>query len=136
MATHLEEKFATAWTSAFPHLPFEREVVIAPWEAWAQERKLLGLASRKIPFRGDFAWPLAQVIVEVQGGTWKAGGHSSGSGIEKDCQKTVVAQLAGWVVLPMTKQMVTNAKQQTIWLPRIAELIEARMAERTDGGPE
>lgn len=123
--SHLEETFAAAWAHRFPDLPFQREMEIPPYVDWAPERKLLGLAKRTCkPYRADFAWPCAAVAVEVQGGTWKAGGHSSGYGIQRDCEKAVVAQSGGWLLLPLTKQMLI--KQQGIWLPRIARLIVQR----------
>lgn len=125
-SSHLEEKFAAAWLKRFPDLPFQRELAIGPYVEWAPQRKLLGLAKRACrPYRVDFAWPRASVAVEIQGGTWVAGGHSSGYGIQRDCEKALVAQCGGWVLLPLTKQMVI--KQQGIWLPRIGRLVVNRM---------
>ena len=59
-------------------------------------------------FRFDFAIPTANLLIEVQGGTFAKGktGHSSGMGINRDCEKTVLAQLSGWRVFPVdTKQI-------------------------------
>lgn len=64
------------------------------------------IPGRKFSF--DFAIPTANLLIEVQGGTFAKGktGHSSGMGINRDCEKTVLAQLAGWRVFPVdTKQI-------------------------------
>jgi very-short-patch-repair endonuclease len=121
----LEDRFATAWAVRYPELPFQREVVIPPWEAWSHERKLLGLAKRRQAYRADFVWPEARVAVEIQGAIWKGGAHSTGSGVNRDCAKTLVAQCGGWAVLPLTDRMIIP--QQLIWLPRIAQLITDRI---------
>lgn len=123
--SRLESRFAAAWMRDFPSLPFVRELEIPPWQAWASERKGLGLSSRTTSYRADFAWPEALVVVEVQGGIWGKGAHSSGTGINRDCAKSVVAQCAGWAVLPITDRML-DGNQQWIWLPRIANLIRDR----------
>jgi very-short-patch-repair endonuclease len=126
--SRLEDRFAAAWLRDYPALLFEREIVISPWHVWSAEKKLLGLSTRRMAYRADFAWIAARVVVEVQGGIWKAGGHSSGSGINRDCAKTVVAQCAGWAVLPITDRMLSG-KQQQIWLPKIANLIRRRLED-------
>jgi len=66
---------------------------------------------RAIPgrkFRFDFAWPEFRLLVEVQGGTWINGGHSSGSGIARDCEKGNLATLAGWKVLHVTGDQIRS----------------------------
>jgi len=123
--SQLEERFASAWKRDYPDLPFDREIVIPPWDIWAREKVLLGLARRRVAYRADFVWLEAMVAVEVQGGIWSLGGHSSGSGINRDCSKTLVAQCAGWAILPITDQMISG-KHQRIWLPKIAQLIRGR----------
>lgn len=59
---------------------------------------------RAIPgrqFRWDFAWPDDKLLVEVQGGTFARGkmGHSTGMGINRDCEKQNLAALAGYRVM-------------------------------------
>jgi len=64
------------------------------------------IPGRKLRF--DFAVPSASLLIEVQGGTFAKdrSGHSTGMGINRDCAKTVIAQLAGWKVFPVdTKQI-------------------------------
>ena len=73
------------------------------------------LADRK--FRFDFGIPSASLLVEVQGGTFARGkmGHSTGMGINRDCEKTILAQLEGWKVFPVdTKQI--HSGQALKWI--------------------
>lgn len=125
MPSRLEAQFADRWGKLYPGLPFVREQTIPPWEAWASERKALGLAKVRRAFVGDFLWPEAQVVVEVQGGTWTKGGHSTGTGIQRDAIKALTAAAGGWVVVGLTGQMV--GEQGGIWLPKVAGLIRSRM---------
>jgi hypothetical protein len=122
----LEDRFAARWQQLYPALPFEREYSLPAWEAWASERKALGLVTRRVRYRADFAWPEAQVALEIQGGTWTLGKHSSGVGIERDCAKAFTAQASGWACLAITGTMLK--KQEAIWLPKLSALIEARWA--------
>jgi very-short-patch-repair endonuclease len=126
MPSRLEAQFAHTWGKAYPSLPFSREVSIPPWEAWAVERKALGLAKVRRAYVADFAWPDARVVVEVQGGTWVKSGHSTGGGIQRDAIKQVTAAVGGWLVLPLTAQMV--GEHSGIWLPRVAAVIRQRRA--------
>jgi very-short-patch-repair endonuclease len=50
-------------------------------------------------WRFDFAWPDQKVAVELDGGIWTKGGHSTGTGIMRDMEKSNQAQLDGWLVL-------------------------------------
>jgi very-short-patch-repair endonuclease len=122
----LEDRFVARWQRSYPDLSFEREFSLPAWEAWATERKLLGLVSRRVRYRADFAWPAARVALEIQGGTWTLGKHSSGVGIERDCAKSFTAQADGWACLAMTGTMLK--KQEQIWFPKLAALIHARAA--------
>lgn len=120
----LETLFLRRWRELAPDLPPEAEYVLPAWEAWASERKALGLVSRRVTYRADFAWPAARVALEIQGATWTLGGHSSGAGIERDCAKSLTGQAGGWCCLQLTGSMLQ--RQHQIWLPKIAELIRGR----------
>lgn len=50
-------------------------------------------------WRFDFAWPDDRLAVEVHGGTFSQGGHSRGSGQEKDFEKSNAAVVLGWRLL-------------------------------------
>lgn len=59
-------------------------------------------------WRFDLAWPEHLVAVEVDGGTWIGGRHTTGSGIEGDALKVSEAAVLGWRVLRVTRSMVDS----------------------------
>jgi hypothetical protein len=123
----LEQSFLLQWRARFPELPPERELVLPAFRDWAAWMKESGrLARRPPPMRVDFAWPRALVALEMQGGTWsrRRSGHSSGSGIDRDCLKSWVAQEGGWILVQLTTTMLRD--QELVWLPRLANLIRTR----------
>lgn len=80
-------------------------------------------------YRLDFFFPAARLGVELQGGTWVAGGHSRGRGYQRDCDKLAACTLAGIRVLWFTTDDVTSGKALTV--------IEAALAQFSppDGTP-
>jgi very-short-patch-repair endonuclease len=56
----------------------------------------------------DFAWPVALLAMEVEGGTWVAGRHTRGAGFARDCEKYNRAAISGWAVLRVTTEMVED----------------------------
>lgn len=82
------------------------------------EREVALITGRK--FRWDFVWRWPEypgLAVEVQGGTWKKGAHSSGRGIERDCEKACLAALAGYRTMFFTTDMVKDGRAVE-WLRR------------------
>lgn len=59
-------------------------------------------------WRFDFAWLPQKLAVEIDGGTFIAGRHTSGVGYRKDCEKLNAAVVAGWKVLRFTTAMVQD----------------------------
>jgi very-short-patch-repair endonuclease len=59
-------------------------------------------------FRADFLWPDAKLVVEVDGGTWRGGRHTRGSGYERDCEKLALACLAGYRLIKVTSHQVRS----------------------------
>ena len=57
-------------------------------------------------FRWDFAWTDARVLVEINGGTYARMGHSTGTGIARDYEKSNLAVLAGWKVFAFDRRLV------------------------------
>ena len=57
-------------------------------------------------FRWDFAWPDQRVLVELNGGTYAHMGHSTGTGIARDYEKSNLAVLAGWKAFAFDRRMV------------------------------
>lgn len=61
-------------------------------------------------WRFDFAYLKSKIAIEVEGGTWTKGRHTTGSGFEKDCEKYNEAALLGWKVFRFTGSMVKNGQ--------------------------
>lgn len=61
-------------------------------------------------YRFDFAWPAQEVAIEVDGGTWTGGRHTSGVGFANDCRKLNLATLRGWRVYRFTTTMVRDGE--------------------------
>jgi very-short-patch-repair endonuclease len=68
-------------------------------------------------WRMDFAWPEAQVALEVEGGIWVRGRHARPKGFAEDCCKLNEAALAGWTVLRVTGEHIASG-QAVEWLRR------------------
>lgn len=59
-------------------------------------------------FAWDFAWPKEHLLLEVQGGTWIAGGHSVGAGQRRDAIKQNIAALHGFKTMAVTTDMIRD----------------------------
>ena len=59
-------------------------------------------------FRFDFADPKLKVAIEVEGGIYHIGGHSSITGLIRDMEKNNLAVLNGWKVLRFNNHMVED----------------------------
>ena len=70
------------------------------------EEEYMFLKGRR--FRFDFAWPQHMIAVEIEGGTFVQGRHTTGVGFAKDCEKYNLATLEGWRVYRFTTQMVKD----------------------------
>lgn len=71
-------------------------------------------------WRFDFAWPAAMVALEVEGGIYSGGRHTTGPGFTKDCEKYTEAALRGWTVIRVTKRHIDDGTM-TAWLARALE---------------
>lgn len=72
------------------------------------------------PVRGwrfDLAYPGALVAVEVDGGAFAGGRHTSGPGFREDCVKLSEAAALGWRVLRVMPEHVTSG-EAVEWLRR------------------
>ena len=90
-----EERFALAWR-VLGGPAFEREYEFAKPRMW----------------RFDFAWPLARVAVEIEGGAWEGehrGRHLRQLGFTDDCVKYAEGALLGWRVIRLTPPMIQPA---------------------------
>ena len=59
-------------------------------------------------WRFDYAWLPQKLAVEVDGGTFIGGRHSTGAGYRRDCEKLNAAAVAGWRVLRFTPEMLRD----------------------------
>jgi len=59
-------------------------------------------------WRFDFAWPVAKVAVECEGGVFIRGRHTRGAGYSGDCAKYNAAAALGWTVIRVTGSMLTK----------------------------
>lgn len=59
-------------------------------------------------WRFDLCWPDLQVAVEVEGGTWSRGRHTTGQGFKADCEKYNQASMMHWLVLRFTSDMISS----------------------------
>lgn len=87
-----------AWQLKAAGIEFERE-----FRPWIHRR-----------FRFDFKLS-GNLLVEVQGGIWTKGGHSTGIGISRDCEKYSMAVAAGYRVMPVTPNQI-KAGQAILWI--------------------
>jgi very-short-patch-repair endonuclease len=72
-------------------------LAISSYDIPQPERNFKFLPERKLEL--DFAWVDLKIAVEVQGSTWRKGGHNTGAGLKRDYEKLNLAQMCGWVVL-------------------------------------
>ena len=71
----------------------------------------------------DFAWPVERLLVDVQGGTWVANtGHTSGPGLERDCEKMVLGVLNGYRVMFVTGKQVKDGRALQ-WIERALKVV-------------
>lgn len=71
-------------------------------------REYQAIKGRK--FRFDFAWLEHKLLVEVNGGTYTQGAHSTGRGIARDYEKANLAVLQGWRVLTFDGKAVKSGE--------------------------
>ena len=89
-------------------------------ELLAYQLRAVGIAfDREVQFARPRRWradfiafrhlnPGPRVLVEVDGGTWAGGRHTTGSGFAADCEKLNEAVLLGYRVLRVTPAMVES----------------------------
>jgi very-short-patch-repair endonuclease len=86
-------------------------------------REYQAIPGRK--FRFDFAFVEARLLIEINGGTYSKGAHSTGIGLHRDYEKGNLAVQHKWRVLQfdckmvksgealnVTEQILTNHKQE------------------------
>jgi hypothetical protein len=64
--------------------------------------------AQKRKWRFDWAWPEQKLALEIQGGAFIGGRHTSGVGFEKDAEKFSAAAILGWRVLHVLPKHVAS----------------------------
>ena len=83
-------------TAAEDRLALLLDVMRIPYE-----REYRAVEGRKL--RWDFYVPCVNLLIEIQGGVWmRKGGHNTGGGIRRDCEKVTLATLHGYRVMLFT----------------------------------
>lgn len=66
-------------------------------------------------WRFDYAWPEHQLALEVEGGVWVGGRHTSGAGFVKDMEKYNEAACMGWrIIRCQPRQLCTMQTVETL----------------------
>lgn len=66
-------------------------------------------------WRFDYAWPEHQLALEVEGGVWVGGRHTSGAGFIKDMEKYNEAACMGWrIIRCQPRQLCTMQTVETL----------------------
>jgi very-short-patch-repair endonuclease len=110
LTKHRERIAERAGAPATPLSPLEEALAlqIKAWGLPQPVREHKGVPGRQ--YRIDFAWPDWMIALEVEGGIWKVGGHSSGTGITRDCEKHSLLALAGWRLLRVTGEHIQDGR--------------------------
>lgn len=112
----LEERFWWTWQHALRGPALEREYPCCPGRR----------------FRLDFAHPPTRVGIELHGGVWTGGRHTSGAGFSRDCEKRCLLAAQGWLLFELTADMVLKAP--LTWAGLIHETITRRLVEVDNAG--
>lgn len=56
----------------------------------------------------DMAWPDRKLALEIEGGVWHGGRHTTGAGFTADCEKYNEATVCGWRVLRVTGDQISS----------------------------
>ena len=66
-------------------------------------------------WRFDYAWPEHRIALEVEGGVWVGGRHTSGAGFVKDMEKYNEAACLGWrIIRCQPRELCTSKTVDTI----------------------
>jgi len=61
-------------------------------------------------WRFDFAHPATRTAFEIQGGIYTGGAHARVRGLERDYEKLNTAQMFGWSVFQLSRNMITRGR--------------------------
>ncbi len=61
-------------------------------------------------WRFDFAWIPGRLALEVEGGVWTGGRHTSGAGFMSDMEKYNAGVILGWRILRCTPEQLSSGE--------------------------
>jgi len=64
-------------------------------------------------WRFDYAWPQYRVALEIEGGVFTGGRHTSGAGFMKDAEKYNYAACMGWAIIRCMPRTLCVAETMT-----------------------
>lgn len=76
-------------------------------------------------WRFDLAWPERMVALEVEGGVFTGGRHTTPQGFTNDCTKYNTATLLGWRVLRVTGEQVKSGQALT-WIEELLHGVKGK----------
>lgn len=68
-------------------------------------------------YRADYAIPSVRLLVELEGGVWRASGkgaHAGGTAIERDCERSRLASMHGYRVYRLTRKALEEQPMQVM----------------------
>ena len=74
----------------------------------APERELRFAKAIGRQWRFDYAWPDQKIALEIEGGGFVGGRHSTGVGMMADCEKYSWAAILGWCLVRATHRMIKD----------------------------
>jgi very-short-patch-repair endonuclease len=80
-------------------------------------------------FRLDFAWPDVKLAVEIEGGIYRGGGHTSVKGLMRDIEKSNLLTMDGWRLLRFHGDQVKSGEAVAL----IAQALAPAAGEREEG---
>lgn len=92
--SELEDELVKQIRLAGLPIPTREYKFALPWRRWAL----------------DIAFVEDRIAIEVDGGSWVSGAHSSGQGSENDHVKAAVALLLGWAIFRVNNHMVLDGR--------------------------
>lgn len=94
-----EQKFIKMWVLLYPNISLISQFPIDKYKA-------------------DFFHISSRTVIETHGGIWTVGGHSTGSGITRDCEKLCLCTSLGYKYFALTTKMINDQ-----WLGIIAKTL-------------
>lgn len=104
-------------------MQFEAQLESAGITGFVKEYKFH--STRK--WRLDFCFKDLMLAIEIEGGSWAGGRHNRGQGFNDDCIKYAEAQLLGYTVLRVTKDMIQKPEQLALHYTQL--LLQQRQHE-------